>query len=124
MTSISGAVLTWLCQGRVGASSRCMAAHLTGMQHDSSHPHDAGDFNRCLDLLDAVPDLRERLSKMSDVNAYWAALVSDWDRIEDLVRARKWSEAYAAISAATRPIEDADPDVIRLGSDCIVKITR
>ena len=80
-----GAVL-WLANGRRGISSNTMFTHITGidaMQRSSkSHPHDPDDFDRCLLLLDAVPEFREHLQKMRTCSKKWAALVDNWTSIE------------------------------------------
>lgn len=75
-------VLNWYQTGRVGASSRAMATHLCGAPCDGSYPYDLDDLNRCLLLLDAVPEFRAELPRMAEVNKSWAALVDRWDEIE------------------------------------------
>lgn len=104
-------IAIWLATGRVGASSRAMAAHFVGQPCDGSYPHDADDFGRCEGLLDAVPGLRERVGEMASVNAYWAALAPAWPAIA----AARPEARTAMIRALVRPIEDADPRVVRLG---------
>ena len=79
-------VLRWLLSGRVGLSSKAMAAHLCGFPCEGDYPIDPDDFNRCVMLLDAVPEARALLPKMAEVNRYWAALVSRWDEIEAAFR--------------------------------------
>jgi len=68
-------VLKWLLNGRVGLSSKAMAAHLCGFPCEGDYPIDPDDFNRCVMFLDAVPEARALLPKMAEVNRYWAALV-------------------------------------------------
>lgn len=78
-------VLKWFATGRVGLSSKCMAVYLTTGEVDvrgGSYPHDPDDLNRCLLLLNEVPELREHLHKMSKVNKVWSNLVEDWDALE------------------------------------------
>lgn len=80
----------WLVSDDVGASSLAMAAILSGNESRSAfsdHPLDSWDFGRCVRLLDAVPELRERLSMMSSRSAWWAALIAHWDELEALYRA-------------------------------------
>lgn len=79
----------WLIGGSTGLSSNClMATMLNGgpIQSDrwgsNSHPRDSSDFRRCMGLLDAVPEFRERLSIMKQVSPYWSVLVDHWDEIE------------------------------------------
>lgn len=80
--SLEKNIIKWFTTERVGLSSRCMAAHLTGNKCDGSYPRDGGDFGRCEGLLNAVPELRPLLPKMAEVNEYWAALIPEWDNIK------------------------------------------
>jgi len=77
-------VLKWFATGRVGSSSKCMATYLTTgvIPVRGDYPHDPDDLNRCLLLLEAVPELREHLHKMANVNEQWEELVEDWDALE------------------------------------------
>lgn len=75
-------VMLWMLNGKVGASSKAMAAHLCGQACDGSYPHDPDDLNRCLLFLEAVPEARSELPRMATLNKTWAALVARWDEIE------------------------------------------
>jgi hypothetical protein len=119
MNSIEARVLTWALTGETGASSKCLAAHLTGNECDGNYPHDGGDFGKCIGLLNAVPELRPLLPKMAEVNRYWAALVPEWNRIEAL--SGDYEKQYKAIQGVIRPIEDADRSVIRLGDKATMR---
>ena len=79
-----GKVLKWFGNGRVGQSSKCMAVYLTTgeISCGGSYPHDPDDLNRCLLLLNEVPELREHLHKMAKVNSTWKNLVDNWDALE------------------------------------------
>lgn len=103
------ALAGWLSSRKTGASSVCIARHLMGGETDGSYPHDAGDFDRCEGLLDAVPGLRKRLPEMAAVNRYWAALVPRWEEI------RTAQDKTAMIRSIVRPLEDAYQKVVRLG---------
>lgn len=118
--SIEAKVLKWALTGKTGLSSKCMAAHLTGNECDGNYPHDGSDFDRCIGLLAAVPELRPFLPKMAEVNRYWAALVSKWDAIEAL--SGDSAAQYKLIQSAVRPIEDKDSDVLRLDARTIVRV--
>jgi hypothetical protein len=119
MSEFDSKVLDWFQQGAVGASSKCMAFHLTGRDCDGSYPHDAGDFGRCVGLLKTVPELRPRLAKMAEVNRYWAALVSKWDEIEAL--SGDYQAQSKAVSRAIRPIEENDPGLVRLSGNATIR---
>ena len=86
MDATQEAVVAWLANGEVGASSKCMAMWLAFGQRTrdpfGGHPHDPDDMDRCLKLLAIAPKLRERLPMMAELNKTWAALVDRWDEIE------------------------------------------
>ena len=92
-------VLNWMMTGRVGLSSKAMAAHLCDAPCDGSYPHDPDDLNRCLLFLEAVPEARAELPRMATVNKTWAALVARWSEIEAAFVAevgRDWCKAQHA----------------------------
>lgn len=82
-------LVAWFLEGEVGESSKAMAAKLSGWadrkgkkaQRFTSYPLDAGDFRRCLLMLEAVPELAPLLPKMAEVGPVWAALVSVWPEL-------------------------------------------
>lgn len=76
-------ILEWFGTGRVGASSRAMALCFAGVDSpEKSYPHDPDDLNRCLLLLDAVPEAREHLWKLREISPVWNSLVSRWAELE------------------------------------------
>ena len=75
-------VLKWFATGNVGSSSRAMACEAVDLPHDKSHPYDPSDFHRCLMLLEAVPEIRQRMDKVAAISGTWAKLVSRWDEVE------------------------------------------
>ena len=63
-TELRGKILRWMATGETGISSKKMAFTAVGEEYEKnypSHPHDPADFNRCLMLLDAVPEIRDHL---------------------------------------------------------------
>jgi len=100
-------IVDWLASGNVGSSSKCMAFHLTGREHDGSYPHDSSDFERCVGLLKAVPELREKLHEMATANSYWAVLVKHWDELEANLSTERIREIY-------KPLHDKDKNYIQL----------
>jgi hypothetical protein len=99
--SLEAKVAHWFASGRVGVSSRTIASFLgLGIpKGDYSHPHDPDDLDRCLQLLEAIPELRENLPRLAALSPEWAALVGRWDEIErshlDEVGLR-WTKAHSA----------------------------
>ncbi|MCJ7616533.1 MAG: hypothetical protein MUO43_08360, partial [Desulfobacterales bacterium] len=50
------------------------------------HPHDPSDFNRCVKLLNAVPEYRTRMDEMRAVSPQWDQLVEHWAELEELLK--------------------------------------
>jgi hypothetical protein len=82
--SIEAKIAHWFATGHVGVSSRTMASFLgLGIRKgDYSHPHDPDDLDRCLQLLEAVPELRPYIANLAALSPEWEALVRRWDEIE------------------------------------------
>lgn len=85
--SLESKVLDWFGSKNIGESSKYMALTLTGHSFDTKwigpvYPHDPDDFNRCYLLLKMVPELRELLPEMAEVNGHWKALVARWNEVE------------------------------------------
>lgn len=77
-------ILKWFATGRVGASSKTMACAVIGSQSDESYPLDPADFNRCLLLLEAVPEVREHFDKIAKVSDTWKTLIDNWKKLEKM----------------------------------------
>lgn len=106
------ALAIWATGRGTGASSKAIARYLSGAKSDVSYPHDGGDWDRCERLLTEVPGIRECFrANMASASKYWAALVPRWDEIA----ATPADKRTDLIRSITRPVEDADPRVIRLG---------
>lgn len=77
-------LLEWFATGSVGASSRAIAQKMMGLGDtpERSHPHDPDDLNRCLLLLEAVPEIRDHMAKVAEISETWAKLVKRWDELE------------------------------------------
>lgn len=80
-------LVEWLASGRRGISSNTIVQHITGWPAigdiwDPDIPNDPADFDRCLKLLQAVPELRARLPQMRNCSPAWSAMVDNWAEIE------------------------------------------
>ncbi len=75
-------ILNWFGTGRVGSSSKAMAIASIGSNNDGSHPYDPDDLNRCLLLLEAVPEIRQHMDKLAAINETWGKLIGRWDEVE------------------------------------------
>ncbi|WP_339733324.1 hypothetical protein [uncultured Pseudomonas sp.] len=120
MSEIQTKVLNWIATGRVGASSKAMAMAACGLPNDDSYPHDPDDLNRCLLLLEAVPDVRDHFDKIAALGVVWGRLVKRWADIEasflDEV-GLNWSKAQEAPKtyALMREVIGEEPGVVRFG---------
>lgn len=88
MTEIKKA-MQWLVNGETGRSSEFLMAYLLSdgaIDTSAYYPHDPSDFNRCVQLLDAVPSLRVKLNLIKNASKKWAALVVHWEELEVLLR--------------------------------------
>ena len=79
----------WLLNDENGMSSECLLATVINdgplkskSMYATFHPHDPSDFRRCVGLLNAAPEFRNRLHVMKSVSKHWSALVDQWDAIE------------------------------------------
>lgn len=84
--AINQKIINWFATGRTGLSSKCLAVTLVNRDSAKSvakdYPRDPADFERCLLLLNAVPELRDRLSIMKSVSKEWSALIDQWEKVE------------------------------------------
>jgi hypothetical protein len=75
-------ILSWLARGRTGLSSECMAFTAAGICINRiNYPRDPSDFNRCLLLVDWVPEVKEHFEKIASLSPEWNALIAHWDEI-------------------------------------------
>lgn len=124
-------VALWFATGSVGISSKAMATWigLGELPSDRGHPYDPDDLDRCLRLLEAVPELREKLPAMRGLSPQWEALVNRWDEVErshleevglGWTKARSAPRTYKLM----REILDSvpEPGVIRFGGGASVRL--
>ncbi|CCH01938.1 hypothetical protein FAES_3932 [Fibrella aestuarina BUZ 2] len=82
-------VTWWLTNGEHGSSSKTMLYYLADgdpvTPRSHQHPLDPDDFRRGHLLLEAVPQLREKLDRMRGVSPVWNNLVEHWPRLTQLL---------------------------------------
>lgn len=85
MASDSMGLDAWLRSDDTGLSSRYMASRLSSRNNkEYGWPHDPDDLGRCIRLLVACPELKNRLSEMESWGQHWKALYSKWDELTSL----------------------------------------
>jgi hypothetical protein len=122
-SSIADRAQAWLLNGRVGMSAKAIYCHMTGNTDKDrwNHPHDPDDLNRCLILLDLIPEWRPRMLEMKDRSPAWAGLAEKWDEISatfideaglDWCKAQSAPRTYDLMKAAIGNYEE--PGVFRV----------
>lgn len=94
--TVSLALAMWLASGQRGVSSETIVTYLTGLQTGSMRdvPRDASDLGRCRLLLEQVPELQPKFSRMAELSREWELLVQNWDALCALMdeEAPAWRE--------------------------------
>lgn len=121
MPEIQEKALHWIATGRVGASSKTMAMTACGLPSGKDYPLDPDDLNRCLLMLQAVPEVRDHFDKIAALSPRWGRLIERWDEIEASFLEEvglNWCKADNA-PKTYRLMQDAigeDPSVVRFGN--------
>ncbi|MFG5864575.1 hypothetical protein [Metapseudomonas sp. CR1201] len=121
MSEIQEKVLHWIATGRVGASSKTMALAACGLPNEGDYPHDPDDLNRCLLLLEAVPEVRQHFDKIGALGVVWSRLAARWDEIEQSFLDEvglNWSKSDNAPKTyrLMREVIGEEPGVVRFGA--------
>jgi hypothetical protein len=106
----------WAATSNTGASSKAMLSVMLGERPKTSfcYPHDGSDLGRCIGLLDAVPEYRERLAEMKVIGPEWAALIDCWPELEARWR-RKDDKLYERMKQILDPIEAKNRNLVKVG---------
>jgi hypothetical protein len=73
----------WRQNGRVGLSSKVICDHMQGRSVAVHHyPSDPDDLNRCLLLLDLIPEWRPRIREMANYSREWSSIALNLDALE------------------------------------------
>lgn len=104
-------VIEWLAAGSASEPAKVIALWLAfGIKHRAvltpAHPD---EFEGCLQLLAAVPELREYLFRMAKLSAAWKALIPQWSAIETKFREEAKLPRYQVTAAMLREAEAAIP---------------
>lgn len=125
MTSAEMRAAKWAATGDTGSSSKAMLSVMVGERPKTSfcYPHDGGDLGRCIGLLDAVPEYRERLAEMKAIGPEWAALIDHWPELEARWR-RNDDKLYERMRAILDPIEAKNRNLIKIGKGAAIHFGR
>lgn len=117
MMAITQRHMDWRNGRDTGLSSVAIWNHMLGIAPAGSgfaYPHDPDDLKRCVRLLEAFPEWRDRMPEMAEHGPFWAALVEVWDEIVGLLAEecpgprgtapRCYARMEQALNAARRPV--------------------
>jgi hypothetical protein len=63
------------------------------------YPSDPSDFNRCLELLIAAPEVEDAMPEIAKISKQWDAIISRWDEVETSFineAGQNWSKGKSA----------------------------
>lgn len=93
-------IIRWFANGETGMSSKAMACAASGVDPTmKSHPCDPADLNRCIKLVDQVPDVKSQFPTIAKMSPQWAAVIQHWDRLRTLFHSEAgedWRQAKSA----------------------------
>jgi hypothetical protein len=103
--------LYWLLEGQCSRAAVFMCYRLSGVRLPNSnpkypylsYPQSVEEFQSCLEFLEWVPCMRERLSKMAEVCPEWAIMVERWEQIS--IQLRQEQVATQGFTETKRLIE-------------------
>lgn len=83
-STVEQRAVAWLRDGWVGMSSRAIHDHMLGLpaKDGYSAPRDPADLNRCLLLLDLIPEWKARMGEMAQ-HSQWVNLAPRWNEVVD-----------------------------------------
>ncbi|MBQ3170359.1 MAG: hypothetical protein IJB53_00325 [Mailhella sp.] len=105
----------WLQMGERGISSNTICFVLCGLSgleledgfsgySIGSIPYDPDDFRRCYELLDLIPEWKDRLSEVAKRYPQWKPLVGRWSDLEALYEAEAPSGKAPKLYALMREL--------------------
>ncbi len=92
--TVNEKILDWFFTGFVGTSSKTLAAAAAGQEeimHGFDRPHDAGDFFRCMELVEKVPEVKLYFDKVKLICPEFGPIIDHWDDLCELFESDKTS---------------------------------
>jgi hypothetical protein len=104
-------VIEWLAAGSASEPAKVIALWLAfGIKHRAVlTPARPEEFEGCLQLLGAVPELREYHFRLAKLSAAWKVLIAEWSAIEAKFREEAELPRYQVTAAMLREAEAAVP---------------
>lgn len=89
--NLDNRMIIWIRHCNRGISSEVIFETLSGnlLLDDDwgySTPQDAGDFKRCYELLQLIPEWRTRLNEVAEKHPHWKLIVEHWGELESLFK--------------------------------------
>lgn len=103
----------WMRDGEVGMSSRAIHDHMLGLTPKCGYfdyPLDPDDLNRCIKLLELIPEWKPRMGEMAQRGEQWNGLANSWEEIcqcfldevgLDWCKGSRAPKTYALVKQAT-----------------------
>mgnify|MGYP001264867867 CR=1 FL=1 len=88
MSDLAMKVLQWQATGDIGVSSATMASIALGMKESFygrrfDAPYDPSDMLRCMQLLEAIPEIREHFPAIANNVPAFKGIIEHWDSLVD-----------------------------------------
>ena len=91
MSDLAMKVMEWQATGNVGVSSATMASIALGMKKNFygsyfSPPSDPADLNRCMNLVQRIPEIKESFPLIAAKCPRFAPVIENWEELTSLLR--------------------------------------
>lgn len=82
METLSDKILKWSFTCNTGVSSETMACCAVGIKRKrQSTPSDPSDLNRCLILVEQIPEIADYFEKISEISPRWKTVIDNWNKL-------------------------------------------
>ena len=72
-------ILQWYATWDVGNSSETMVSIVMWTNRHIDRPYDPADFNRCYELVQAVPEIKDNFDKIKQASKQREFIITNWD---------------------------------------------
>jgi hypothetical protein len=97
--ALPAAAMAWLSGNDRGMSSQAIFDHMASGRCKGDYPYDPDDLGRCLRLLDAVSEWKQRIEEMRVYSRTWALYAVHWGELAQLMTDEvgiDWSKGRSA----------------------------